>query len=235
MDSVFLFLLSRTWTFIPSAELSVGLFQIAEHRTRLGSQHCGFPEGERRGGRAGEDEGQGRRGQGRREDRRGGREDRGGGWTGEEGGRAGVRAAGHPGLLRTEMLLRPWMRSPVSNSSSAVTCLFLHHRLADTALLPATSVCFSVAFPASRLLLWPVRAALRLQSSTLRPRSARPEPKRSKGEHPRDWPVTRGQSTVTRSYWAERSGQATSAATFGTDPGSSRPAGCVRVVKARPA
>lgn len=80
-----------------------------------------------------------------------------------------------------------------------------------------------------------VRAALRLQSSTLRPRSARPEPKRSKGEHPRDWPVTRGQSTVTRSCWAERSGQATSAATFGTDPGSSRPAGCVRVVKARPA
>lgn len=80
-----------------------------------------------------------------------------------------------------------------------------------------------------------VRAALRLQSSTLRPRSACPEPKRSKGEHPRDWPVTRGQSTVTRSCWAERSGQATSAATFGTDPGSSRPAGCVRVVKARPA
>lgn len=134
MDSVFLFLLSRTWTFIPSAELSVGLFQIAEHRTRLGSQHCGFPEGERRGGRAGEE----------------GKEEEG---TGEEGGRAGVRAAGHPGLLRTEMPLWPRMRSPVSNSSSAVTCLFLHHRLADTALLPATAVCFPVAFPASRLLL----------------------------------------------------------------------------------
>lgn len=168
----------------------------------------------------------------RREGRGGG--DRGGGDRG--GGRTGRGQSGWtPGPPENGDAAAAWMRSPVSNSSSAVTCLFLHHRLADTALLPATSVCFPVAFPASRLLLWPVRAALRLQSSTLRPRSACPEPKRSKGEHPRDWSVTRRQSTVTRSCWAERSGQATSAATFGTDPGSSRPAGCVRVVKARPA
>lgn len=117
---------------------------------------------------------------------------------------------------------RPWTRSPVSNSSSAVTYLLLHHQPADTALLPATSVCFPVAFPASCLLLRPVHAALRPRSSTLGPPSARPEPKRSKGQHLIDRPVTCGQSAVTRSCWAEPSGQATSAATFGTDPGSSR-------------